>query len=203
MTGLTRFDSLLKNQDNNCSILFIPTWREWLLNERDFLDSEYYKKYKSMLQNKTLHQLLTDYDVELKFFPHYRMQPFINNFEVKHEKIKVLRLGEKTVQELLLESSLMITDYSSVSFDFNYMAKPVIFYHFDPDSFFRKGILRPIEETFIGDICYSEDELISTVKEYVKNNFSEKASAADKKHLIFSQMDKNNCQRVYNKVKEV
>ena len=45
--------------------------------------------------------------------------------------INYIELGDKTVQELLVEHDLLITDYSSVSFDFSYMKKPVIFYHFD------------------------------------------------------------------------
>ncbi|MCP3028076.1 CDP-glycerol glycerophosphotransferase family protein [Halobacillus sp. A5] len=203
ITGLTRFDSLLDQQQNKKSILFIPTWREWLLNERDFLNSDYYKMYKSMLQNESLQQMLTRYNVELNFFPHYRMQPFVEHFEIQHDLINVIKLEERRIQDLLLENSLMITDYSSVSFDFNYMSKPVVFYHFDQDSFFRKGILRPIEETFIGDICFSEGELIKTITNYVKNNFKERKQFSNQKHLIFSNIDKNNCQRVYDRIQKV
>ncbi|GGF31073.1 hypothetical protein GCM10010954_32800 [Halobacillus andaensis] len=203
ITGLTRFDSLLNNKQSKKSILFIPTWRDWLLNENDFLASDYYKRYKGMLQNERLHDVLKEYRVELNFFPHYRMQPFVDHFEIKNDNINVIKLGERTVQDLLLENSLMITDYSSVSFDFNYMSKPVVFYHFDRDSFFRKGILRPVEETFLGDICYSEDELVQRITEYIKGDFTEKEEFANKKHLIFSEIDKNNCQRVYNRIQEI
>ncbi|MFG6147963.1 CDP-glycerol glycerophosphotransferase family protein [Halobacillus sp. B23F22_1] len=204
ITGLTRFDSLLNNNNiSKKSILFIPTWRDWLLNENDFLESEYYKRYKGMLQNERLHEVLKENNVELNFFPHYRMQPFVDHFEINNDNINVLKLGDKAVQELLLENNLMITDYSSVSFDFNYMSKPVVFYHFDRDSFFRKGILRPVEETFLGDICYSEDELVNQIAVYIKNDFTEKEEVATKKHLIFSEIDKNNCQRVYNRILEI
>ncbi|MEX6101942.1 CDP-glycerol glycerophosphotransferase family protein [Mammaliicoccus sciuri] len=34
---------------------------------------------------------------------------------------------------LFKESKLMITDYSSVAFDFSFLEKPVIYYQFDRD----------------------------------------------------------------------
>ena len=34
-------------------------------------------------------------------------------------------------QELILESSLLITDYSSIFFDFGYLKKPIIYTQFD------------------------------------------------------------------------
>ena len=33
-------------------------------------------------------------------------------------------------EDLLTESSLMVTDYSGVQFDFAYMKKPIIYYQF-------------------------------------------------------------------------
>ena len=39
---------------------------------------------------------------------------------------------------MLKESSMLITDYSSVFFDVAYMHKPIIYYQFDRDAF-RQG----------------------------------------------------------------
>ncbi|WP_173915589.1 CDP-glycerol glycerophosphotransferase family protein [Halobacillus sp. Marseille-Q1614] len=202
VTGLTRFDNLLKQKNNNYSILFIPTWRDWLLNEEQFLESDYFGRYKSFLKNPNLHKLLDEYNVELNCYPHYRMQPFIDHFDITRENIKVIKLGEKSVQDLLLESNFMITDYSSVSFDYHYMEKPVVFYHFDRESFFRNGILRPVEETFLGDICFTEDSLIQKVQSYIENGFKEREIFTRKKDLIFNNIDSNNCERVYNEIKQ-
>lgn len=44
--------------------------------------------------------------------------------------INYIELGDKTVQELLIEHDLLITDYSSVSFDFSYMKKTCHFLSF-------------------------------------------------------------------------
>lgn len=47
------------------------------------------------------------------------MQPFIDLFDVPSH-IKSIRQGEVDVQKLIQESKLMITDYSSVAFDFSF-----------------------------------------------------------------------------------
>lgn len=201
VTGLSRFDNLLNNSMETRSILLIPTWREWINNEEIFLDSEYFRRYKGLLTNPRLLFLLKKHDVKLKFYPHYRMQQFIEHFgEFNKEYISVIKLGEKSVQQLLLESNIMITDYSSVSSDFNYMSRPIIFYHFDQDRFFANGILRPIEETFLGDICKEEEEVIDSIEYYVERNFTEKEKITRKKYLIFDYIDQKNCERIFNEV---
>lgn len=201
ITGLSRFDNLFHQPGNKRSILLIPTWREWINNKEVFLESEYFNRYKGLLTNKRLHSLLKKYDVQLNFYPHYRMQQFIEYFgDLRNKYINVVQLGEKPVQKLLLESSLMITDYSSVSFDFNYMSKPIIFYHFDQDRFFANGILRPIEETFLGDICKTEDEIVDAIEYYLKKDFKEKTEVAQKKYLIFDHIDQENCSRIYDEI---
>lgn len=201
ITGLSRFDNLLKQHPGERSIIVIPTWREWLNNEELFIHSEYFERYRGLLQSTRLREILEKYNVKLRLYPHYRMQQFIEHFgELENKNVSVIKLGEKPVQQLLIESSLMITDFSSVSFDFNYMSKPIIFYHFDQDSFFGNGILRPINETFLGDICTNENEIVDTIEYYIENNFEEKETITEKKDLIFDYIDKNNCRRIYDEI---
>jgi len=192
---------LLERKSENRTVLLIPTWREWLNTDRKVEGSMYFKRYQSLLENPMLHQLLEEYDVNINFYPHYRMQPFIDEFKkLNTERVKVIELGERNVQDLLIENQLMITDYSSVSFDFNYMSKPVIFYHFDFASFFKNGILRPKEETFLGDICQTEDQVIHSIEYYLKNNFQERDGVKNKKRFIFSTIDRNNCKRIFREI---
>lgn len=116
----------------------MPTWRYWLNNERKFLNSEYFSRYHHLLSDPKLHHLLEEHNVELNFYPHYRVQPYIKYFSQDyHKNIHLVELGEKSVQQLLLNHGLLITDYSSVSIDFNYLNRPVIFYHFDFDKFLK------------------------------------------------------------------
>ncbi|MGB2993597.1 MAG: CDP-glycerol glycerophosphotransferase family protein, partial [Paenisporosarcina sp.] len=168
VTGLSRFDNLVqRNQPKD--ILLMPTWRDWINTDEQFLKSEYFLAYSNLIQNTKLLGLLDEYNVNLNFYPHYRAQNYFQNeVDQLHEKIKFIPLGSQTVQQLLIDHALLITDYSSVSFDFTLLGKPVVYYHFDVDRFFRKGILRPVEETFIGGIGTHEEELVTFIEERIK-----------------------------------
>lgn len=203
VTGLSRFDELNLNPkvNENPTILLIPTWREWLNSDEKFISSEYYSRYQSLLNHPILHKILEKYNANLVFYPHYRSQPFIELFNVSNNpRIRIVKLGEENVQDLFKMSDIMITDFSSVSFDFSYMNKPVLFYHFDFQEFFKKGILRPVEETFLGDICNSEEEIFNELESLLKNGCREKSWVKDKKHLIFKHVDHKNCERIYEAI---
>lgn len=199
VTGLARFDDLPFNNETK-DILLMPTWRDWINNDEAFLNSEYYFKYQSLLTNERLNELLEKNNIRLNFYPHYRAQDFFNAEILKTGKnIRFIELGEEKVQDLLINHSLLITDYSSVSFDFTLMDKPVLYYHFDEYKFFRKGILRPIEETFLGDIADSEEQLIDFIQESIQNNFQNTVKDVEG---ILKYRDHNNSKRIHQVVKE-
>lgn len=204
VTGLSRFDELLKNHQPKREILLIPTWREWLNTTEILIQSEYFKRYTGLLQNPRLVELLHKHDLRLNFYPHYRMQQFFEEFGAEFDsRIQLMQLGEKNVQDLLKDNSLMITDFSSVSFDFTYLSKPVVYYHFDRDSFFKGGMMRPFDETFLGDVATEEEELIGIIEQHVMNGFIENEDVKLKKSLVFDYVDQNNCDRVYNEIQRV
>lgn len=198
VTGLSRFDNLVqRNQPKN--ILLMPTWRDWINTDEQFLKSEYFLAYSNLIQNTKLHGLLDKYNVNLNFYPHYRAQNYFQNeVDQLHEKIKFIPLGSQTVQQLLIDHALLITDYSSVSFDFTLLDKPVVYYHFDVDRFFRKGILRPVEETFIGGIGTHEEELVTIIEERIKSDF---ANYDYDITGIIKHMDQQNCIRIFSEIK--
>lgn len=197
VTGLARFDRLVQNKEPR-DILLMPTWRDWINTDEAFLASEYYLAYTNLIQNEKLLRLLDEHNINLNFYPHYRAQNYFQrgNREL-HERIKFIPLGSVTVQRLLLEHALLITDYSTVSFDFTILDKPVIFYHFDADRFFRRGILRPIDETFIGGIASHEEELVSIIEDRILHDF---ANFDIDISGIIKYQDQDNCRRIYESV---
>ncbi|WP_278925994.1 CDP-glycerol glycerophosphotransferase family protein [Staphylococcus auricularis] len=199
VTGLPRFDRLpLEPDDTITKILIMPTWRDWLNSDYAFSHSDYLKNYLSLLNDPALAALSEKYDVEMNFYPHYRAQAFFKDYLAETgSHVNYVELGEQTVQALLIEHDILITDYSSVSFDFSYMHKPVLFYHFDVERFFRKGILRPVEETFIGKIAYNQKGLINQIESVLKQQKARENQPLD---LIFDQVDHHNCERVYEAI---
>lgn len=199
ITGLPRFDNLPLKPDRKIKkILIMPTWRDWLNSDYAFNNSEYMQRYLNLINNKKVEELLEKYNVEINFYPHYRSQNFFKyHLDNTKGKINYITFGKKTVQELLIDHDILITDYSSVSFDFSYMQKPVIFFHFDVERFFRKGLLRPIEETFVGDIVYNEEEILIKIENLIKSK--NKKLLPDLTH-VFDFIDHKNNQRVYHEI---
>ncbi|CDQ38373.1 CDP-glycerol glycerophosphotransferase family protein [Virgibacillus salexigens] len=197
VSGLARFDNLVmkfKPRD----ILLMPTWRDWINTDEQFLNSGYYNSYMSLINNEKLIDLLNKYNINLNFYPHYRAQNYFNK-DIKNlnDRIRFISLGSVSVQDLLIKHALLITDFSSVSFDFTLMNKPVIYYHFDEKRFFRKGILRPIEETFIGGIANNEEELVELIEDRIKHGFAN--YDVDISEIIKYQ-DHSNCKRIYKSI---
>ena len=197
VTGLARFDLLPSNHKTQ-NILLMPTWRDWITSDEGFLKSRYYHRYVNLIQNPRLHKVLEDYNVNLNFYPHYRAQVFFNASHVNTtSRIHFIELGDRTVQELLISHSLLITDYSSVSFDFSLMDKPVIYYHFDVGRFFKNGKLRPLHETFIGDTAKDEETLIDLIEKSIQNQFMSRHTDLSG---IFEYQDHHNRERIYKAV---
>ncbi|MGW7808453.1 CDP-glycerol glycerophosphotransferase family protein [Staphylococcus xylosus] len=199
VTGLSRFDCLpLEPKNKVKKILIMPTWRDWLNSDYAFNKSEYMDQYLKLINNQKINDLIDKYDIEINFYPHYRAQKFFENHLDKAKgRIQYISLGQRTVQELLIEHDILITDYSSVSFDFSYMQKPVIFFHFDVDQFFKKGILRPVEETFVGAIAYNENEILAKIENIITTN--ELQWNTDLSN-IFDFVDHRNSERVYHEI---
>lgn len=53
--------------------------------------------------------------------------PFTKYFESLDKRINIVGFGEKTINELVYDCSLLITDYSSVAWEAYYQDKTVLF----------------------------------------------------------------------------
>ena len=89
--------------------------------------------------------MLERWDYELLFYPHYETQKYLNLFSVPSPRVKFVSFESASVQQLLIDAALLLTDSSSVSFDFGYMYKPVVYYHFQEDPLAHKEL----QESFL------------------------------------------------------
>ena len=124
-TGLARFDNLLKVSVPKKQILLMPTWRAWLAKKefkdeetarKNFILSDYFKNYEQLISDEKLVSFLETNDLELIFFVHSDMQPYWDMFTTKSNRVIVADAPKYDVQTLLMESKVLITDYSSVFF---------------------------------------------------------------------------------------
>ncbi|HEF1547061.1 TPA: CDP-glycerol glycerophosphotransferase family protein [Campylobacter jejuni] len=152
LTGFPRWDALLKNnQINTKQIIIMPTWREYIVGSYSkklmkrrfnpkFYESEYFYRWGSFLYSKKLQELHEKYNYKIVFNPHPQIRPYLEDFNLPNYII--IPSVEMSMQKLFCESSLMITDYSSVAFEMIILKKPVIYYQFDQDYFFYKHFLK-------------------------------------------------------------
>ncbi|NCH72560.1 bifunctional glycosyltransferase/CDP-glycerol:glycerophosphate glycerophosphotransferase [Cronobacter dublinensis] len=201
VTGLTRFDYLpRKITKNSRTILFMPTWREWLTNAKDevFLKSQFFVRINSFLLSHEVHNILETYGYKINVCIHHQIKKHIDALQIPSENISFYNMSDTDVQGLLISADLMITDYSSASFDVLYQNKPVIFYHFDAPRFFsvRGGpLICPLTE-FPGPVYAEERELIDSLKYYLSRQCRAEAKYIKIAKKFFTHRDGNNSKRV-------
>lgn len=197
VTGLSRFDQLFKEDVAlKRQVLVIPTWRDWIYNEEVFLESEYFERYKKLIESDILKKLSIDYNFEIVFCLHPNMQMFSHLFNDDH--IKVVNQGEIDVQHLIKQSSMMITDYSSVGFDFSFLYKPVIYYQFDRNRFIgKRGSHLDLDNDLPGKISSEQNDIIEWVRYYAKNNFKMDDQYKKRTKKFIKYRDKRSSERIY------
>ena len=188
---------------NPKQIFLMPTWRGWLdeIPEEEFVQTEYYKNYTKVLNSERLQKILKDNNLILNFYIHPKFKQYVDSFNTSSEYIKIIGFGEQKVNELLMTSSLLITDYSSVAWEFYYLKKPVIFYQFDIDDYNRlTGSYVDMEKELFGDRVFNCEDLVNTIDEYVNNSFKEKEKFINTRDKYFKYIDNNNSKRVYDEI---
>ena len=203
-TGLARFDGLHDFRTRN-RVLVMPTWRSYLYLEskKDFINSEYYKEWSGFLCSKKTAEILEKYDMDLVFYPHYELQKYVKLFKSESERIIIADKENYDVQALLKESKLLVTDFSSVYFDFAYMYKPLIYFQFDKEEYLKKHYHKGyfIEETMgFGKVVYDHDSLIKAFESCLEDNCIMKDIYVKRVKKFFELHDQKNCERIYNEI---
>lgn len=210
MTGIGRYDGLINNDKKQ--ILLSPTWR--MYNAMPVIKSEgeqrgynpefkhttYYKIYNDLINNKKLIETAKETGYKIKYLLHPILSAQVNDF-VPDPYVEVISsVGDLSYEKILTESSLMVTDYSGVQFDFAYMRKPLVYFHpsqlpahYDDGGFFY-------DTMGFGEICTESDELVDTLCEYMKNNCQMKPKYIERVIDFYKFDDHNNCERIYNEV---
>lgn len=153
-------------------ILYAPTWR----------DDDFYEpgKYKFQLQldlNKMKEKLGDEYVVAL------RMHYFIAD-DIDVEGLDGFAFNLSTyddIAELYLISDLLITDYSSVFFDYVNLKRPILFFTYDLDKYRDqlRGFYLDFEKDAPGPLLKTSDAVIDAIVniEELKTEYTERYAA--------------------------
>ncbi|MCY8379115.1 CDP-glycerol glycerophosphotransferase family protein [Bacillus haynesii] len=205
LTGFPRFDSLI-NQDKK-QIVIMPTWNKSLvkpINKKTF-QREYNPQFKETLYYKYFNRLINDNRIlkkaeqkgyKILFYPHSEMQQQIDDW-VKNDKVEIIN-GGLSYQKVFNESSLLITDYSSVMFDFAYEKKPVIYFQFEKNHY-SPGYFDYYTHGF-GSVCKEYEELVQKIIFYLETDCIMEDPYKTKVEEFYAFTDNQNCKRVYKKI---
>lgn len=151
---------------NKKVILYAPTWRDNSFDHRGYIfelkvNFELWKEY-----------LGNEYIVIFK--PHYLIKNIYNN--VDNDFVYTISENED-INELYVISDILITDYSSVFFDYAILKRPIYFYMYDLEQYRDKlrGFYLDINKDLPGEIITDELELLKKIaknEEYFHNNLN-------------------------------
>ena len=195
VTGLPRFDELLApTADVPAGILVIPTWREWLSHRATFESSDYRDRWQAFLSHPGLAEAVRD-GLRVTFILHPNMRHFADLFHAPG--IEMLRQGDVDVQTLLRGHAALVTDYSSVAFDFALLGRPVVYFQFDQEQFFGPhGSHLDLEQDLPGPIVEDVDALVDEVIRTVDTDFAVPEQYAKRVQGLVRYHDRRNCERV-------
>ena len=171
-----------KNKFKTQSIFFMFTWRKIKKNHK--ISKFYINNIISLLENSNLQIALKQYNITLYFTFHRLIrEQYKNKFEFTFSNNQYINYIEQNeISNCLSKASLVITDFSSIIFDFLYRKKPFIM--FIPDAYdpnikriYLEEYYELIESLKNGTISFENKflEINSAVEKiifYIKNNFN-------------------------------
>lgn len=215
LTGLPRYDRLY--HDERRQILVMPTWRRELMGALDprtgvwslvpgFRESDYFRFYNGLINHPRLLAAARQAGYRVAFFPHPNLQPHADQFDHAEEVVFVDPASE--YRDVLAQGDVLVTDYSSVAFDFAYLRKPVIYSQFDKAQFYqRTSVLKPgyfdYEQDGFGPVVLDLERLVDELVGLMARGCRIEARYLERVNAFFAFNDTDNCRRVYEQMVQV
>ncbi|WP_081166534.1 CDP-glycerol glycerophosphotransferase family protein [Lactococcus garvieae] len=143
---------------NKKIILYAPTWRDHSFGSSGYtfeLNVDFYKWKRKLGE-----------DSVILFKPHYLIS---NTYEVPDDlkDYVFLMSANQDINDAYLMSDILITDYSSVFFDYAQLQKPIYFYMYDFEHYAQelRGFYLNVPEDLPNDVVKTEEELLETLQD--------------------------------------
>ena len=196
VTGLSRHDRLFApHGPPQRRILVMPTWRDWLRNRDDVRSSDFFARWDGLLHAPEFWAFLEANDLVADLYLHANMQPHADLFDLTH--VTVIRHGDIAIQDLLLRSMAVVTDYTSAAIDFSFLDRPVFYYQFDRTRFLGK---RPshfdLDDELPGEIVGTRTELMAALEAAADRGFTIHPDARAKASRLIAHRDTGARERI-------
>ena len=211
LTGLSRFDNLKKLQqitEKEKIIILYPTWRKYIkgtinlltqesIESENFKSTNYYNFYNDLINDPELINIMKKNGYKGLFCLH----PNFSAQKKYFNQNKYFYIKDKCFQQnIFTKASLLITDYSSISFDFGYIGKPIIYVQFDYDEYRKKQFPKAYfdyQKDGFGPICYDIRCTIKNIRSQIENNCTLKKMYSKRIKRFFAYYDLQNNKRIY------
>ena len=174
-------------------ILYAPTWRD-----DEFVDIGSVK-FKLQLELDKLKEALSDEYIVL-VRTHYFISNNLDLGGVEDFAVDVSRYDD--IAELYLIADILITDYSSVFFDYANLKRPILYYTYDLEKYENvlRGFYLDIHEEVPGPLLKTTEEVIDSIKniESLKDEYMDKYDAFYERFCSIE--DGNASKRIVEKV---
>ncbi len=195
--GLPKFDRNTWKEDAD-KIVIMPTWRPWEYNEAryDFQSTKYYQMLCRIFD--AIPEALQD---KVVILPHPLFYDALKDTDFPLRKYLN---AEDKYDDILKQTKVLITDYSSIAYDAYYRGSNVIFYWEEKaecmEAYGPSTKLMLNEENAYGDICYSPKQLEAVIKQ----NYEQPQNPLYQKRYeqLVSFHDGNNTERLVNMLKQ-
>lgn len=181
-----RFQFIKKNKKEKKCILVSFTYRSY--NNSFFEKSIYKTNLEEFVNDIKLITYLTYKNIDLIYIPHHEEIDLEKNYSQNifaYAKVK----NQRDLEYYIEQCSLFITDFSSISFDFMFQNKPVLFYLLDRN---EKDLIRDkmhfaqIQDLkFFGNYYFQKNLLIKKIEYYINRDFDIEHKLKKKYESIF------------------
>lgn len=217
LIGLARHDRLLQvaERAERNRLLVMPTWRRELLgaqeagNRRkprnDFWDSDYARAWRGLLESDRLRSLCERQGWQLTFLPHPNMSDYLTGSPLA-AYVDVLRFDAVNVQEVLAGGAAYVTDYSSLAMEAGYLARPIVYFQFDRDAFYRGRMYQLGEWSYerqgFGPVAESVTEAVDALEQIARDG-GPAAEYAARMQRAFPFRDGRCCERTVTAIRAI
>jgi|GEM_PF-3180564 len=211
LTGLPRYD-LLKSKPKS-KLIIAPTWRKNLAGKMnlttatrkhnpEFIDSEYYTFYQSLINDNRIVTALKEHNMTAEFYLHLSLEKQVKDFH-GNEVAKIMHLPHD-YPKAFNEGSILVTDYSSIAFDFAYLKKPIIYTQFDRNRFYEGQNYDPgyfdFDDDGFGPVAYDYESAVKEIVESIKRNCTMEKKYLQRIEKFFYKVDDKNSKRVLDEI---
>jgi len=134
-----------------------------------------------------------------------KLHPYADN-SVNVDKYNKISVISESVDPypLLKYVDILITDFSSIYFDYLLLDGKVLFYPYDFESYTSKrGLYFDYQDITPGEIAYNKEMLISTIERSLDIQDQNADEREDVRNEFFQYQDGEACKRIYQYIKDI